>query len=58
MPKDLSAVFRASVPEAAVDEDGYTLSGEYDIRASTNSGDWSKRYAVAKARCVQKTAYG
>jgi hypothetical protein len=33
-----SAVFRAAVPEAAVDEDRDALACEHDVRASTQCG--------------------
>lgn len=39
----------ASVPEAAVDEDGDAFRGEYNIGSSPNGWDWAGIYAIAEA---------
>jgi hypothetical protein len=49
-------VLGASVPEAAVDEDGDTRPTEDDVRSTAKLGDGAKIDSVSKAPSVQRTA--
>lgn len=51
------AVFRAAVPEAAVDEDRDALASEHDVRASTQFGLRGEINSVAPSMRVQETTH-
>lgn len=47
------AVLRASVPEAAIDEDGHLLATKDDIGSATQALQWLRVYSISKATSMK-----